>query len=66
MGMATILQARGVILLAHGGSKAPACIAAVVHGPITTELPASFLQLHHDVESMLDRRPRARSPTGTD
>jgi 6-phosphogluconolactonase/glucosamine-6-phosphate isomerase/deaminase len=25
-----------------------------VNGPITTELPASFLQLHHEVEIMLD------------
>ena len=53
MGMATILQARAVILLAHGERKA-ACIAAVVNGPLTTELPASFLQLHHDVDLILD------------
>ncbi len=53
MGMATILQAEALILLAHGGSKA-GCIAAVVHGPITTEVPASFLQLHHDVDLILD------------
>jgi glucosamine-6-phosphate deaminase len=53
MGMATILQARALILLAHGESKA-ACIAAVVHGSLTTELPASFLQLHHDVDLILD------------
>jgi glucosamine-6-phosphate deaminase len=53
MGMATILQAESLILLAHGESKA-GCIAAVVHGPLTTELPASFLQLHHDVDLILD------------
>ena len=53
MGMATILQARSLILLAHGESKA-ACIAAVVNGPLTTALPASFLQLHHDVDLILD------------
>jgi glucosamine-6-phosphate deaminase len=53
MGMATILQARSLVLLATGRSKA-ACIERVVNGPITTELPASFLQLHHDVEIMLD------------
>jgi glucosamine-6-phosphate deaminase len=53
MGMATILQARSVILLAHGANKAK-CIARVVHGPLTTELPASFLQLHHDVHIVLD------------
>jgi glucosamine-6-phosphate deaminase len=39
--------------LATGRSKA-GCVERVVNGPITTELPASFLQLHHDVEIMLD------------
>jgi glucosamine-6-phosphate deaminase len=53
MGMATILQARSIVLLATGRSKA-GCIARVVNGPITTKLPASFLQLHHDVEIVLD------------
>ena len=53
MGMATILQARSALLLAHGESKA-GCIARVVNGPLTTELPASFLQLHADVDLILD------------
>jgi glucosamine-6-phosphate deaminase len=53
MGMATILQARSIVLLVTGRSKA-ACVASMIHGPITPELPASFLQLHHDVEVMLD------------
>jgi glucosamine-6-phosphate deaminase len=53
MGMATILQARAVVLLAMGRSKA-ACVERVISGPLTTALPASFLQLHGDVEVMLD------------
>jgi glucosamine-6-phosphate deaminase len=53
MGMATILQAEAVILLAHGKTKAD-CIERVVNGPLTTDLPASFLQLHHDVDLILD------------
>ena len=53
MGMATILQARSVILLANGPNKA-SCVARVVNGPLTTDLPASFLQLHHDVDIVLD------------
>jgi glucosamine-6-phosphate deaminase len=53
MGMATILQARSIVLLATGRTKA-ATVEHLVHGPITPELPASFLQLHHDVEIMLD------------
>jgi glucosamine-6-phosphate deaminase len=64
MGMATILQARSIVLLATGKTKA-SCVARLVHGPITTELPASFLQVHHDVELMLDEAAAerlARSP----
>jgi glucosamine-6-phosphate deaminase len=53
MGMATILHARRIVLVATGKSKAKS-IALVVNGPITTKLPASFLQLHPDVELMLD------------
>ena len=53
MGMGTILHARQAILLATGGSKA-GCVERVVRGPITTALPASLLQLHHDAELMLD------------
>ena len=58
MGMATILQARAVILLANGESKA-SCVARMVNGPLTTELPASFLQLHHDVDVILDEAAAA-------
>jgi glucosamine-6-phosphate deaminase len=53
MGMATILHARRIVLMATGKSKAR-CIERVVNGPITTKMPASFLQLHPDVELMLD------------
>ena len=53
MGMATILHARAIVLLATGKSKA-SCVERVINGPITTELPASFLQLHADAELMLD------------
>jgi glucosamine-6-phosphate deaminase len=53
MGMATILHARSIVLLASGAAKAPV-VERILHGPITTELPASFLQLHPDVEIVLD------------
>ncbi|MEO6238321.1 MAG: glucosamine-6-phosphate deaminase [Vicinamibacterales bacterium] len=53
MGMGTILHSRRIVLLATGKSKAR-CIDRLVHGPITTKMPASFLQLHADVELMLD------------
>lgn len=54
MGMATILQARSIVLLATGRAKA-ACIERAINGPLTTALPASFLQLHHDADVMLDK-----------
>lgn len=53
MGMATILQARSIVLLATGASKA-SCIDRAINGPLTTALPGSFLQLHRDVDVMLD------------
>jgi glucosamine-6-phosphate deaminase len=53
MGMASILNARAIVLLATGAAKA-SCVERVVNGPLTTDLPASFLQLHQDVDMMLD------------
>jgi glucosamine-6-phosphate deaminase len=59
MGMASILDARAVVLLATGTAKA-SCVERVVNGPLTTDLPASFLQLHHDVDIMLDEAAAAQ------
>jgi glucosamine-6-phosphate deaminase len=53
MGMATILNAQSVVLMATGEGKAEAVHQMVVGG-ITSELPASFLQLHPRVTVMLD------------
>jgi len=54
MGMATILHAREIVLMATGAEKASA-VAGMIDGPITTRLPASFLQVHSRVTVMLDR-----------
>ena len=62
MGMGTILQARALVLLATGRTKAK-CVERLVNGPITPALPASFLQLHHDVDIMVDE-PAAESLKG--
>lgn len=59
MGMATILHARRIVLLATGASKARS-VERMVHGPLTPRLPASFLQLHSDAEVWLDRAAAAR------
>jgi glucosamine-6-phosphate deaminase len=53
MGMATILHARRIVLLATGSTKARA-VRRLVLGPITPKVPASFLQLHRAVEVWVD------------
>ena len=59
MGMATILRARRIVLLATGASKAR-CVARMIQGSVTPRLPASFLQLHRDAEVWLDRAAATR------
>ena len=54
MGVGTILRSRAIVLVATGAGKAPV-ITATVGGPVTTRMPASLLQLHADVELLLDR-----------
>jgi glucosamine-6-phosphate deaminase len=58
MGMATILHARRIVLVATGAAKAR-CVDRMIAGPVTPRLPASFLQLHRDVEIWLDRAAAA-------
>jgi glucosamine-6-phosphate deaminase len=58
MGMATILRADVILLIATGEHKA-AVVERMIRGPLTTELPASFLQLHRHVEVYLDRSAAA-------
>ena len=59
MGMATILGAREIVLVATGAEKAEA-VAGLVEGLITPRLPASFLQLHPRTTVMLDRAAASR------
>lgn len=61
MGMATILQARQIWLIATGKSKA-SCVRRVLEGGVTTKLPASFLQLHPDAEIIVDEKAASRQP----
>ncbi len=53
MGMGTILRARRIVLIATGASKAR-CVQRMIDGPVTPRLPASFLQLHNNVQVWLD------------
>ena len=59
MGMGTILRSRAIVLLATGASKA-SCVERLMNGGVTTELPASFLQLHPDVDIMVDEAAGSR------
>jgi len=58
-GVATILEARRVVLLALGEHKADA-VAAMVDGPVTPVCPASALQRHHQVTVLLDPAAASR------
>ena len=53
MGIATIMQARKVVLLATGKGKADA-VAAALEGPVSTSCPASVLQFHPEVTVIVD------------
>jgi glucosamine-6-phosphate deaminase len=53
MGVATILRARSIVLIATGARKA-GVVARMAAGPVSTRLPASLLQLHPNVDVLLD------------
>ena len=48
MGMASIMQAKKVLLIANGANKKE-IVEKAFFGPITPEVPASILQLHPDL-----------------
>jgi glucosamine-6-phosphate deaminase len=52
-GIGTILEARHVVMLAWGESKASA-VARCIEGPVTAMVPASALQLHPHVSVVID------------
>jgi glucosamine-6-phosphate deaminase len=53
MGVGTMLDARAIVLIATGREKARA-IGSMFEGRISTDRPASVLQLHQNVEVILD------------
>lgn len=58
-GLGTILEARRLLLVAQGASKAQA-VAAMIEGPLASVCPASALQLHPDAAVVLDREAASR------
>ncbi len=55
VGMATILKAKRILLLASGSKKAEA-IRDTVSGYIDPKVPSSFLQLHNSVILIIDKK----------
>lgn len=53
MGMKTILDARRILLLAHGENKAEA-VRDMIEGPLSAFCPASALQLHQRTTILID------------
>lgn len=53
MGVGTILDAKRIILMAFGEAKS-SVIQQAVEGPVTEEVPATYLQHHKNVSVILD------------
>lgn len=54
LGIKAIMQARGILLVVSGASKAEALFKSL-YGPITPQVPASILQLHNHLMVVADR-----------
>ena len=59
MGLASIMRAAKIIVIATGANKADA-VYGMVKGPKTTDCPASILQDHPDVTVILDNAAASR------
>lgn len=55
MGIADIMQAKKILMLASGANKAKA-VAAMVEGEVTPTVPASVLQNHPDCTVIVDKQ----------
>jgi len=54
MGIANIMSAKEIVILAFGDNKADA-VQKMVEGPVTEEVPASILQKHQNVTLIADQ-----------
>ncbi len=61
MGVGTMLDARAIVLVATGRAKSRA-VATMFSGRISTDQPASLLQLHRNVEVILDSAAAQKLP----
>lgn len=62
MGLASIMRAEKIVLIATGANKADA-VKGMIEGEKTVECPASILQDHADVTVVLDRPAAAKLTT---
>ncbi|MGL5616147.1 MAG: glucosamine-6-phosphate deaminase, partial [Sarcina sp.] len=53
MGLGGIMQAKKILVIANGEGKAEV-VEQLMNGKITTEVPASMLQMHRDVTIIVD------------
>ena len=58
MGIADVMQAKKILLMANGKNKAEA-VRAMVRGEVTEACPASILQRHPDATVILDKEAAA-------
>lgn len=65
MGVGTILEARKIVLLATGASKADA-VAAAIEGPVSSACTASALQTHPDATILLDHDAASKLTVAAD
>jgi glucosamine-6-phosphate deaminase len=61
IGIGTILDARRIVVMATGRSKA-GVVRRLLRSPVTPRLPASFLHLHRNVDVVLDREAAGELP----
>lgn len=54
LGLLDIMHARRIVLVAKGRNKAD-IVRSMLCGPVSSDVPASLLQLHPDCEFLLDR-----------
>lgn len=61
MGIRTIMQAKKILVVVSGESKAD-IVSRAFFGPVTPEVPASILQMHPDVTVVCDEAALSQSP----
>ena len=59
MGIASIMDAKEIVLMAFGEQKADA-VKQMIEGPVTNEVPASILQNHSHVTVLLDKEAASK------